>query len=231
MKESIYMIIFLAVAVATVWFWIGKNNLPKNDLSFENGVLSEALIEEGADDKGENAQSEEKIQEEDKNFQFPLDRAEDRVIKKPFGIFITPQNSPVQPENFSGYHTGTDFEIFPDELEVEVVIKAVCSGKLLVKRTATGYGGLAVQSCDLDGSPITVAYGHLKLQSIEKAVGDDIAMGEPLGVLGRAYSIETGGERKHLHLGLHKGSEINILGYVASKNLLSNWLDPMIYLR
>jgi hypothetical protein len=30
--------------------------------------------------------------------------------KKPFGIYITPENSPVQPENFTGYHTGIDVE-------------------------------------------------------------------------------------------------------------------------
>ena len=33
-----------------------------------------------------------------------------RITKKPFGIFITTQNSPVQPERFSGYHTGVDVE-------------------------------------------------------------------------------------------------------------------------
>lgn len=43
----------------------------------------------------------------------PLTDAAARITKKPFGIFITPQNSPVQPERFSGFHTGTDFEILP----------------------------------------------------------------------------------------------------------------------
>jgi hypothetical protein len=38
-------------------------------------------------------------------FVAPLDRASGRVTKKPFGIFVTPQNSPVQPERFRGFHT------------------------------------------------------------------------------------------------------------------------------
>jgi len=83
----------------------------------------------------------------------------------------------------------------------------------------------------LEGEPITVVYGHLKLDSIKVALGDDIAIGEALGVLGKAYSPETSGERKHLHLGFHKGIEINILGYVSKKSALSGWLDPTIFLK
>src|SRR5579871_4518385 len=33
-----------------------------------------------------------------------------RVTKKPFGIYVTPTDSPVQPERFTGYHTGADGE-------------------------------------------------------------------------------------------------------------------------
>src|SRR3989344_6907506 len=41
---------------------------------------------------------------------WPVDEFEERITKKPFGIFITPQNSPIKPERFSGYHTGVDVE-------------------------------------------------------------------------------------------------------------------------
>jgi hypothetical protein len=162
-------------------------------------------------------------------FVSPLDRANGRVIKKPFGIFITPQNSPVTPEKFTGYHTGTDFEIFPEELNADVSVKAVCTGKILVKRMATGYGGVAVQSCSANNQQMTVVYGHLKLASISANTGDDITAGDTLGILGKAYSTETDGERKHLHLGFHKGAAINILGYVQNKSELSGWLDPCQY--
>jgi len=165
------------------------------------------------------------IEEGKSDFLPPLTRTNERVTKKPFGIFITPQTSPVSPEKFSGYHTGTDFEIFPDEESAEVEVKAVCGGKLIAKRTVTGYGGVAVESCELNGEPITVVYGHLKLASINFNVGEEVSAGDTLGILGRGYSAETGGERKHLHLGLHKGVVTNILGYVQNKSALSGWLD------
>jgi murein DD-endopeptidase MepM/ murein hydrolase activator NlpD len=148
------------------------------------------------------------------------------VTKKPFSIYITPKTSLVQPERFQGYHTGTDFEIFPEELNVDVPVHAICSGKIAVKRTASGYGGVLVQSCALNNQPITVIYGHLKLASITKNAGDNLATGDEIGILGKAYSTETDGERKHLHLGIHKGASISILGYVQSQSELSEWIDP-----
>jgi len=162
-------------------------------------------------------------------FQAPLDRASERVAKKPFGIYITPATSPVQLERFQGYHTGTDFEIFPEELNIDVPVHAVCSGKLLVKEYAGGYGGVAVESCELENNAITVIYGHLKLSSILPKTGDMINAGDMIGILGKGNSVETDGERKHLHLGFHKGTALNIKGYVSAKSELSGWLDPCEY--
>ena len=160
----------------------------------------------------------------------PLSRAAERITKKTLGQYITPQNSPVQPEKFQGYHTGTDFEIFPEEADAAVSVRAVCSGKLLLKEFASGYGGVAVESCDLEGNPITVIYGHLKLTSIDLKNGSDLKAGDVIGVLGKGYSSETDGERKHLHLGFCKGSSVNIRGYVSSVSQLSGWLDPCVYI-
>jgi hypothetical protein len=159
-------------------------------------------------------------------FQPPLDRATERVTKKPFGIYIAPKTSPVQPERFQGFHTGTDFEIFPEELNADVTVRAICSGKIAVKRTISGYGGVLVQNCELNNQPITVVYGHLKLASISKTAGDTLSASDEIGILGKAYSSETDGERKHLHLGVSKGSATNILGYVSSQSQLSGWIDP-----
>ncbi len=159
----------------------------------------------------------------------PLDRAGERVTKKPFGIFVTPQNSPVQPERFRGYHTAADFEIFSEELNQDVPVRAICDGTLELKEYASGYGGVAVEACALDSQPITVIYGHLKLASISAKAGDKLKAGSAFGILGAAYSQETDGERKHLHLGIHKGGAINILGYVQNKAELSGWIDPCLY--
>jgi hypothetical protein len=163
------------------------------------------------------------------NFQPPLERSGERVTKKPFGIYITKENSPIQPERFNGFHTGADFEIFPEELNVDVSVKAVCSGTLKLKETASGYGGVAVQNCELNSEAITVIYGHLKLSSITKTVGENLTAGETLGILGAGYSTETDGERKHLHLSFHKGTSTDIKGYVSLESQLSDWVDPCIY--
>lgn len=156
----------------------------------------------------------------------PLDRASERVTKKPFGIYIDPKTSPVQPEKFRGYHTGTDFETFPDEASTDVLVRAVCTGPVVMKRVATGYGGMLVQQCVLDSVRVTVIYGHMKLASISVDIGDEREEGDVIGILGTGGSRETDGERKHLHLSIHKGTAIDIRGYVADKQSLSLWLDP-----
>lgn len=156
----------------------------------------------------------------------PLDRAEERVTKKPFGMFIDPQTSPVQPERFRGYHTGTDFETFPEESVTDVSIRAVCSGTLVAKRRASGYGGVIVERCELGGETVTVVYGHLALKSVTGQVGDQVASGAELGMLGAAGSADTDGERKHLHLGIHRGESVDIRGYVGRKTDLAAWLNP-----
>jgi murein DD-endopeptidase MepM/ murein hydrolase activator NlpD len=158
-------------------------------------------------------------------FAAPISRASERVTKKPFGIYITKQNSPVQPERFQGYHTGTDFETFPEELNQDVPISTICSGKIKAKEWATGYGGVLVQDCSYDNQPITIIYGHLNLASISKNIGDNLNAGDVIGILGNAYSRQTDGERKHLHLGIHKGSTVNILGYVQNQSQLDGWYN------
>ena len=159
----------------------------------------------------------------------PLDKPEQRITEKPFGIFITPENSPIEEERFSGYHTGVDWEVFDSEIGEEVPVKAICSGDLISKQYVSGYGGVAVQECRIDKNLVTVIYGHLDLGSIKISEGKNMETGEKFGYLGEHKSEETDGERKHLHLGIHKGKEMNLAGYVDSKNKLSAWIDPCLY--
>lgn len=155
----------------------------------------------------------------------PLTNAASRITKKPFGILVSPTSSPVQPERFSGYHNAVDFEIFSGEESETVMVRAICSGPLISKRVASGYGGLAMQSCTIKGSSVTVLYGHVKISSIRQSVNDAINAGDSFTELGAGGSAETGGERKHLHLGIHKGSSTDIRGYVSKQSELSNWVD------
>lgn len=156
----------------------------------------------------------------------PIEKATSRITKKPFGLYVTPQNSPVKPERFTGYHTGTDFETFADEQNKDVPIYAITAGKIIMKEWASGYGGVLVESAMIDNQPVTIIYGHLNIDSIDKKTGDSLNAGEKIGILGQGYSQQTDGERKHLHLGIHKGSGVDILGYVNNKADLMNWIDP-----
>ena len=218
--KKIFLILFLVMIAAVVFFIVKKSPIANNNI---NQVVSQnPSIPLDQNANNQNSQS-------TKNFQSPLSRATERITEKPFGMYITPKTSPVQPEKFQGYHTGTDFEIFPEELNIDVAVQAVCNGKLVLKKYASGYGGVAVESCELNSQSITVIYGHLNLASINGKVGDSLNAGDFLGNLGKAYSAETNGERKHLHLGFHKGSAINILGYVSSQTQLSDWIDPCLY--
>lgn len=159
----------------------------------------------------------------------PLDRAGERVTAKPFGILIMPETSPIRPERFRGYHTGTDFEIFSDEVGIDVPVRAVCDGAIVAKRRADGYGGVVVERCELGGEAVTVIYGHLALSGVDAAIGDRITTGDTIGFLGAAGSADTDGERKHLHLGIRRGATTDIRGYVADEEMLSGWLDPCTF--
>jgi len=164
------------------------------------------------------------------DFQPPLSEISKRETKKTFGIYITPENSPIQPERFKGYHTGVDFEILPQELDKDVPVYAICSGELKLKQFSSGYGGLVVQMCQLNKKPITVVYGHLRLSSLINNIGDNLDIGDSIGLLGDDKSLETDYERKHLHISIYNDSEINIRGYVSSQEELSNWIDPCLYI-
>lgn len=157
---------------------------------------------------------------------YPVADFANRITKKPFGIYITPQTSPVQPEKFSGYHTGVDVEYADTAGAVPVV--AIADGVMTTARYATGYGGVVTIEHQILSQTVIAVYGHLNIDSVTKAVGATFAQGETIGILGDGYTSQTDNERKHLHFGLvKKGAVSNVLlGYVANQSHLSAWLNP-----
>ncbi len=155
----------------------------------------------------------------------PITNSLKRITKKPFGLQVSPQNSPVSPEKFTGFHNAVDFEILAGEEEIEVSIYAICKGKIVLKKSVSGYGGVVVEECEINEQTVTVIYGHLNLSETVKKVNDTLESGEKLTVLGRGFTKETGGERKHLHLGIRKGSKIDMRGYVQTEKELNEWID------
>lgn len=147
-----------------------------------------------------------------------------RITKKPFGLFVEPNNSPVQPEKFSGYHTGVDVEY--GDVKEEVPVKTIADGKIIHAGTAQGYGGVVAIQYEIDNQAIVAIYGHLDPAALPDA-GTTVKAGDTIGRLGDGFTPETDGERKHLHLSLHKGTTLNIRGYVQNQSELSDWLDPL----
>ena len=62
----------------------------------------------------------------------------------------------------------------------------------------------------LESQPVTVLYGHLDMDSITLAIGDEISEGDNIAKLGSGMTEKTDGERKHLHLSIHKGTDLNL---------------------
>jgi len=156
----------------------------------------------------------------------PTDHYLSRVTKKPFGIYITPKDSPIQPEKFTGYHTGADAEY--GDIADDVEVHAIADGKVVISRTATGYGGVIV----IDHRPTSnffSLYGHVDPASLVP-LGTEVKQGDVIAKLAPPYSAASGGERKHLHLAIINQATPVILGYVQTKAALSGWLDPVALL-
>lgn len=152
----------------------------------------------------------------------------ERMTKKPFGKYVTPQNSPVSPERFTGYHVGADFEVFSSEDPHNLVVEAICDGEIIYKGDVNGYGGVLIQSCVHNDNPVTVLYGHIWLDSVDLHIGDRVTEGDFIANLGEGHSSETDGERAHLHLGVSRGEGVELKGYANSAEAaFDGWIDPL----
>jgi murein DD-endopeptidase MepM/ murein hydrolase activator NlpD len=160
---------------------------------------------------------------------WPLEKSWERPKLLTFGMHVTPdpENNPIDPpERFSGYHTALDLEILPGEEDQDVQVKAICSGQVTAAELAEGYGGVFVHTCTLNDQLVSVLYGHLDSESFELKVGDQVEKGAVIGNLAAARTPASGGNRKHLHLGIHKGELGVFNGYVQAESELGEFVDP-----
>jgi murein DD-endopeptidase MepM/ murein hydrolase activator NlpD len=154
-----------------------------------------------------------------------------RVTKKPFGIYITPATSPIQPEKFTGYHTGTDAETTAAEANVDIPIRSITSGIVMVAQHVKGYGGVIIIRSTVNSETVSILYGHLRISSFTVRIGDTVTRGQQIAVLGTGYTSETDGERKHVHVGIIKGTIIDYKGYVPTAAALAGWEDPVAWMQ
>ena len=156
---------------------------------------------------------------------FPIKEFKERITKKSFGDYITPETSPIQPERFSGYHTGVDVEYGDSTIQIPVM--AITAGEVVLAEWVSGYGGVAIIRHNINDKNYLIIYGHLNPDSLPEK-NKIIKPGEQIGVLGAGYSHDTDNERKHLHVGVYTGLDLNLSGYVQTEEELIKWINPLI---
>ncbi len=160
---------------------------------------------------------------------WPLERSGAREKLLTFGLHVTPdpETNPIDPpERFTGFHSALDLEILKGEENKDVPVYAVCAGEVVTAAYAEGYGGVIVHRCTLDGQPVTVLYGHISRESFTVKPGDTVTKGQKLASLAAGRTVDSGENRKHLHLGIHKGEATDMLGYVQEEAALKDFIDP-----
>ncbi|HRY82792.1 MAG TPA: M23 family metallopeptidase [Candidatus Moranbacteria bacterium] len=210
----VLLIIFTIIIIAVSRFYFSKNKTNDNAIPLQNNNAN--LNNQTSHDPLNSA-----------ILNIPLDKALSRITKKPFGIYVSPGNSPVTPEKFTGYHTGTDFETTPEEADIPVEIHAITDGKIINKLSISGYGGVILEKAVINNQPVIILYGHVDIRAENSRIniGDTIKKGDSIAILSPGYSPQSGGERKHLHLGIIKGSTVDYRGYAQNQNELSRWID------
>lgn len=181
-------------------------------------------------DEADGVNTQEELIEEQLAVQEPVEGFKKNIKLKPFGIYVTPKNSPVDPERFTGYHTGVDVEMSEEDLSRDIWVYSAAMGVVAEAREADGYGGVVVIKHTINGQPYVAVYGHLDISTLKVAPGQNVVAGTPLGLLGEGYTDETDGERKHLHFALIPGETVDLRGYVQSEAELSKWVDPLTIL-
>ena len=156
----------------------------------------------------------------------PVDEFLERITQKPFGVFITPETSPVQNDRFTGWHTGVDVEY--EDTAGDIGVRAIADGIVIESTFAKGYGGVVVIRHIIDGKTLLALYGHLDPASILPK-NTNVRQGQTIGVLGEGGTHETDDVRKHLHFSILKKDEIDLRGYVQDEKELEAWYDPQTF--
>lgn len=159
---------------------------------------------------------------------FPMTGYKERTTVRPFGTLVDPDDHHSLPcgDQFEGFHTADDLEVIDEEIDREVPVFAITTGKVVQIGEVEGYGGLVVIDHEVEGKNVAVYYGHIDLSSVKVLENGPVKAGEKIANLGDHCSVESSFERKHLHFGIHKDPDIDVRGYVPTLEELNNWYDP-----
>lgn len=161
-------------------------------------------------------------------YYYPISNYNQRIKIHQYGTLVKSgdEKKLVCGRAFSGYHTGDDLEVFTSEANTAISINSIAAGTVKEVAWVNGYGGLVVIEHDLSGQIVTAYYGHLNINSVTVKPNAQVSAGQIIGRLGQGCSYETDYERKHLHFDIHKGTTIDVRGYVPTLSELVQWLDP-----
>lgn len=163
---------------------------------------------------------------------YPMTRYTERITNRWYDKQITAADRDPLPCGypFTGYHTGDDLEVFPEELTTKTPVYAIAAGTVQSVGTLNGYGGLIVITHVIDGQTVTAYYGHINTSNTTIKEGDKVTAGQRITDLGDNCSTQTDGERKHLHFAIHNGSAIDVRGYADSQQEIAAWINPKEFL-
>ncbi len=166
---------------------------------------------------------------------YPMDKISERATLKGFGTLANDAfykgRENLFPTKFYGYHAGQDLESLSSEKADSVLVPfyAVTDGTIIYIGTLKGYGGVILERLD-DGQHVAL-YGHIKIPN-NLNINNRIKAGDLISYLGNNFSIETSGERKHLHFAIHKGTDEYFHGHEPNVSILnSQWEDPILFLK
>ena len=209
------------VTASSLWIWVDSDAAkPKKKLT-EEEYIEETLKKLGYPEQA-SAGFDSTLSE--RAVYIPMKGFFARQTINPYGVYRNGR--------FNGYHSGVDVEVSSSDLEKDIPIYSIYEGTAASVENATGYGGVVTIKHKFGDAQLIAIYGQRRLKDIKVTRGQKVKPGELIGYLGASFSIETDGERKHLHFGLNKSGQRNILGYVSTKEELNeDWIDPTKFLR
>lgn len=168
------------------------------------------------------------------NWYYPTDYYFERQGLKGFGQLIDDdfykgKEARFPFNKFYGYHAAVDLEYLSQEEKKDIPVYAITNGAIKYIGELDGYGGVILQDI---GDDKTALYGHVKTDNLPYNVGQEIRAGQVVTYFGDEFSRETSKERKHLHFGIYKGTNLYFKGHEISQDALERrWENPTIYLK
>ncbi len=136
-------------------------------------------------------------------------------VKQPFASFGLP----------GVCHVGEDSGWLFDGMPVH----SIMDGRVVLIQHEESWGCLVcVESMLPDSQIVCTYYGHLS-SNLDVTVGKLLQAGDKIGEIGPSFTLENGGYRSHLHLGIEKASIRNALiaGY---DERIAHWYNPVEFI-